>query len=1348
MKPTNLNLLWKANFKFVSSKIAVLLLFFTGMANAQIVSIPDANFKAVLLSASPTMQIATDFNNNYIKIDTNDDGEIQETEAQSVKTLLINQPLMLNSTGIDSFSNLESLTFIECSLTSLDVTALSNLKSLSCLSMPTFTSLNVNNNIGLTSLSVVNVINLATLNVSNLSNLSKLSIYRSGLTSFNANGLVSLTELFYFANPYSTTLTVNGLTNLTKLICSQNSLSVLNLSGLTSLTELDCSGNQLTNLNGVPNINKLNCEYNKLTNLNFNGLTNLTELRCGGNELTSLNVNTLTNLTTLSCFSNKIATLNLSGLPNLTNFECSNNRELTSVTLSNLPLLQEFTYFGGSTMYAEVLGVLTNLSLSGLPNLHKLTCSYGKLESLNVSNLPNLTELYCSANQITNITLGNLPNLQKLDCTRNRISTLDASGLSGLIELTCGNSYLDAGQSVPPFLTNLNVTGLANLKILNCSSNALSALDLTGLNNLEILYCNGIIGAGHITSLAVNHLTNLKKFMCSYQELTSLDVSNMPNLSELHCDHNNISSLNLTGLPNLKVLDYTYNQLANLSLVNLPSLEYLFCSHNQLQTLNVLNLTSLNTLWCTNNQLTTLNLSGLSNLVSLDISYNNLALANISGLSNNLGYLACMSNNLTSLDVSGLPNLSALHCQDNALTSLDVSTLSNLRYLTCYDNQLSNLNLGSLPLLETVNCSNNQLTTIDLSGLTALYGFDCSNNQLTFLDLSNHANFTGLNYSYNAIPNLDLHLVPNLKSLSLESTGTSTLDVTFMHDLESLECSRNQLTSIDISNAPNLQYLSCMLNELQTIDVSTASKLQLLRCNNNNPLTSIFMKNGADEFNIEIYANPNLQYICADESQLEQIQALLNSDGLTGTVCNSYCSFTPGGNHNTITGITIFDANNDGCDVTDVVNPFIRLNINDTAVDGATVTNINGTYNFYTNAGNYTITPNTENPTWFNFSPTSANFSFTDNNNNIATQNFCINAVGTHKDVEVIFTPLEAARPGFDAKYKIVFKNKGNQMQSGTVNLQFDDARTNFITASPTADATATNVLSWNYTNLMPFENRSIIVTFTINPPTETVETPVNNGDVLDFTASVPVTGDELSSDNQFHYQQLVVGSLDPNEITCLEGDTVSPTEIGDYLHYMINFENTGTYYAENVVVRLEIDDTKFDMNSLQMLNSSNPSSTRISGNVVEFVLQDINLAAASGNPPVGGHGDVLFKIKTKDNLPVNDTVLQRAGIYFDYNFPVNTNEATTTFAELSNNVPEFNDAVKIYPNPAKSIINIVSDFEINSIELYDVQGRILETIIENGSATKLDISAKSNGIYFLKIKTDKGSKVEKIIKE
>jgi hypothetical protein len=204
-------------------------------------------------------------------------------------------------------------------------------------------------------------------------------------------------------------------------------------------------------------------------------------------------------------------------------------------------------------------------------------------------------------------------------------------------------------------------------------------------------------------------------------------------------------------------------------------------------------------------------------------------------------------------------------------------------------------------------------------------------------------------------------------------------------------------------------------------------------------------------------------------------------------------------------------------------------------------------------------------------------------------------------------------------------------------------------------------------------------------------------------------------------------------------------------LHYIVNFENTGTYEAENIVVKIAVDESKYDISSLQLLNSSHSSQTVIHGNIVEFVFAKIHLASSSASKnknPVGGHGNILFKIKTVDNLFKGDEVDKTANIFFDYNAPIETNKAETVFESLGNKDFEVDKSIALYPNPAKGNVNISSDNAIKSIELFDVQGRLLQTSIENNNTAKFDVSTNPNGLYFVRITTEKGTKVEKLIKE
>jgi hypothetical protein len=204
---------------------------------------------------------------------------------------------------------------------------------------------------------------------------------------------------------------------------------------------------------------------------------------------------------------------------------------------------------------------------------------------------------------------------------------------------------------------------------------------------------------------------------------------------------------------------------------------------------------------------------------------------------------------------------------------------------------------------------------------------------------------------------------------------------------------------------------------------------------------------------------------------------------------------------------------------------------------------------------------------------------------------------------------------------------------------------------------------------------------------------------------------------------------------------------VGNYLHYLIRFQNKGTAPAENVVVMDLIDTTKFDMSSLQLTSSSHPQVTKITDNKVEFLFQGINLPAEIDDEPAS-HGYIAFKIKTKANLAIGDSVENKANIYFDYNFPIETNTATSVVTPLLSNGTFENTSVTIAPNPTKNLVHITSKGNITSVELFDAQGRVLETLMTNKEQVDFDLSQKANGVYFVKIYTVKGVKVEKVIKD
>ncbi|SDJ67388.1 T9SS type A sorting domain-containing protein [Flavobacterium noncentrifugens] len=680
----------------------------------------------------------------------------------------------------------------------------------------------------------------------------------------------------------------------------------------------------------------------------------------------------------------------------------------------------------------------------------------------------------------------------------------------------------------------------------------------------------------------------------------------------------------------------------------------------------------------------------------------------------NLRNLACNGNNLATLDISMLPQLGIVFCDNNALTSLLLNHAPHAMSLFCNDNQLVTLDLSNLGI-ETLYCQNNALTAVNLSGITQLYESNFSNNQLTALEFPEYSISSGdiLTISNNPLTSFTLRH-SSLVNFVCTNTAITTLDVS--------HCSFYR-TGVNLSNNPNLQYINLKNGVGDSCDPAIDSS-----CNRGWQIDNC----------------PALKYICVDSFE----EGTFFSEHVTNVpVYSPYCSFVPGGNYNTITGNVRFDANNNGCDENDLAMPYIKIRANDTTDENAAVTDHNGNYSIYTTSGNFTVAPIIERPELFNISPLSAVATFPfDNASHEITQDFCITPEGMHPDVEVVVVPLTTARPGFDAVYKIVYKNKGNQILSGSVVFNYDDSFSDFVNAVPDPSAGQIGLRAFLYNNLLPFESRQIIVTLNINSSVETP--PVHSGDVLSFLASVsPIATDETPLDNNFTFNQTAVNAIDPNSKICLEGEILDSAQIGKYVHYNINFENLGTANATNIVVRDVIDSNKFSMESLQVLNSSHPLSTKVKGNVVEFIFENINLPPSSISP-IGGHGNVLFKIKTKSDIPIDGTIENTANIYFDYNAPIETNEAKTTFRLLKNQQFERDSSISIHPNPAKDVVKIQSKNTIKSIALFDVQGRILQSSAENKKETSIDLSQQSKGIYFLKISTEKGSKIEKIIKE
>jgi uncharacterized repeat protein (TIGR01451 family) len=617
-------------------------------------------------------------------------------------------------------------------------------------------------------------------------------------------------------------------------------------------------------------------------------------------------------------------------------------------------------------------------------------------------------------------------------------------------------------------------------------------------------------------------------------------------------------------------------------------------------------------------------IEAFTNLNYLELTTPSVTTYDFTGL-NQLAYLSIYTaDSLSSLILNGCDNLQTLFIHGARLiTSLDLSGKANLRILDLMDVGLSSLNVQGCTGLFAVNFGHLPIRKIDVSNLPNLNYYLSYSSNLDSLDISN-------------CPNLHKLLPYDLWNCSyFNFTGSTAIDTMWLPQMVGI-------TSLDLSSLVNLSYLVGELAGFGSV-------------------VHLNLKNGRNTTLDPLFGSTSsaLQYICADDFEVTYLLNLFANNASPVNV-NSYCSFLPGGHYNTIQGTVTADLNNNGCDAGDpgIVN--LPVQVDDNYGNSFFVnTHSTGDYSLFTNSGTFTVTPVFSN-TYFTISPVSGNVLFDTLNSLIDTVDFCVNPNGVYNDLEVTLIPIGGARPGFPVDYYLSYKNYGTTTLSGNVQLNFDNSKMAFDNAYPSPDAQTTGQLSWNFSNIAPFQSGGAYLTLTLLPP------PANNpGDTLSLLAVVnPITGDGTPGNNSFTLLQEVRSSFDPNDKECLEGAKLQIADIGKDLHYVVRFQNLGNDTAFNIVVADTLSD-KLDWSTVEFINSSHPCLIKQTNNKLEFYFQDINLPWAAANE-LASRGYVAFKVKTKSTLVIGDSINNKASIYFDFNLPVVTNTAITIVSPTS----------------------------------------------------------------------------------
>lgn len=111
-----------------------------------------------------------------------------------------------------------------------------------------------------------------------------------------------------------------------------------------------------------------------------------------------------------------------------------------------------------------------------------------------------------------------------------------------------------------------------------------------------------------------------------------------------------------------------------------------------------------------------------------------------------------------------------------------------------------------------------------------------------------------------------------------------------------------------------------------------------------------------------------------------------------------------------------------------------------------------------------------------------------------------------------------------------------------------------------------------------------------------------------------------------------------------------------------------------------------------------------------------------------------------------NNQILTTGYANYSTNFDFSTLRINIDIT-LDNNI-EVRNFFHVYPNPVTDVFNIVSQELIESVELYDLKGKLLSKKVQNTSECILSAADLPKGVYLIKVTSQKGVYTEKIVKE
>ncbi len=272
----------------------------------------------------------------------------------------------------------------------------------------------------------------------------------------------------------------------------------------------------------------------------------------------------------------------------------------------------------------------------------------------------------------------------------------------------------------------------------------------------------------------------------------------------------------------------------------------------------------------------------------------------------------------------------------------------------------------------------------------------------------------------------------------------------------------------------------------------------------------------------------------------------------------------------------------------------------------------------------------------------------------------------------------------------------------------------------------------WGNTNLMP---NFLIIT---NGNLGNGKIFANPCQGADYTNGYSIAFDSINKKLYYPTSYITTNGIEPGYID-IQNDTIiqikditagsassyifGPATIWSFKLYKLN--NKNYFIAKNPSTGEEIYETDFTTAGTYLLKDIYPGNS-------SFMNPGTPSAAEYSYGLLGG-------IVTPNNIffAANDGV-NGLELWSFINSPNGINE---------NKQPEFN--LSLFPNPAKDSFTVKADVAINSLIVTDVLGKTIKEITVAGqSEIIINTNDLQTGIYFVTIKTNKGTVTKKVIKD